>query len=67
MQITEKLIGQKFTTSIDPSTEWTLVGWDGNNGTQLLIGATWNQQDNRYTLNTFKLRDCRFVGQIPVL
>ena len=64
IQLTDKLIGQKF-TAFDPNAEWTCVGW-GDSGTQFIVGANWSQQDNRYTLNTFKLKDIKFKGQVPV-
>jgi hypothetical protein len=64
IQLTDKLIGQTF-TAMDPNIEYKCVGW-AQNTALLIIGANWDQANNRFQLKSVKLEDCKFKGQIPV-
>ena len=67
LQLTDKLMGQKFTVN-DPNTEYTCVGWGAAGETLVIIGAFWDQPNNRYELKSFKLRGdpIKFKGQVPL-
>ena len=65
LQLTDKLIGMKFTGGMDKSIEYTCVGW-AQNTALLIVGVSWDQASNRFRMKTFKPEDCNFVGAIPV-
>lgn len=64
INISPDLIGKKFTTSKDPSVEYICVGYACNT-TFLVIGALNDSVNNRFTLESVKLSDAKFIGQMP--
>lgn len=65
IHITEKIIGQQFKWELDPNTDWTVIGYAlTNEGMFLVVGATWDQPNNRSRINTFKFKDVKLVGLV---
>jgi len=62
MVINQNLIGKKFHTDIDTTTEWTAEGVVVH-GTVLILGSTWDQASNRTRLFLFNLKEIKFKGQ----
>jgi hypothetical protein len=57
------IIGEKFTTQLDANSEYTCVGY-ASNDTFLVVGAFWDQPNNRTSLKTFKFQDVKFKGDL---
>jgi len=57
------LIGKTFNTTLDSNTEYTCIGY-ASNDTFLVVGAMWDQPNNRTILKTFKFQDVKFRGNV---
>jgi hypothetical protein len=57
------IVGEKFTTQLDPNTELTCVGY-ASNDTFLVVGAFFDAPNNRTCLKTFKFQDVKFKGNL---
>jgi len=64
INISPDIIGRKFTTVKDPTVEYICVGYACNT-TFLIIGALNDTVNNRFTLESIKLSDAKFIGQMP--
>jgi hypothetical protein len=58
----EGIIGQTFSTSNDPNTEYKCVGY-AQNETFIVFGALNDTVNNRFTVVSKKLTEVRFKGQ----
>lgn len=59
------IVGEKFDTQLDPKTDYTCVGY-ASNDTFLVVGAYFDQANNRTALKTFKFQDVRFKGNLTI-
>jgi hypothetical protein len=58
----ENIIGKSF-NAFDPSAEYICVGY-AQNETFIVFGAINDTANNRFSIKSFKLTDCKFKGQV---
>lgn len=63
MVINDKLIGKTFFVDNMTGREFTCQGF-AFTGTIIVFGSTWDQVNNRTRIDTFKLSEVKFVGNI---
>jgi len=59
----DKLIGFQFTVPADPTVKYTCVGYAQNN-TFCVFGAVNDTPNNRFKVQSFKITEVTFLGQI---